>query len=247
MVTPPFTRAGAGTGPSRSCAGRPRRAVRRARSARRSGSASRASERSRCHPKRTKRHRGESGSLADEGTPREHQPGHARPPTFNLPAAIPSVYGGFVPAASRTCPSFPPRRSMGGGRRFESVRGLCKSAARRRFFVQIDLLQGERAVGTPALAERLRRCLAFNPTEWYTFSDHSPIVATFEGLRAPANQRRRAGPSSWNPGGTGGRWRNSSREARGPGSSRNPPATCPGWPDHRRALRDAPVLLLPGS
>jgi len=31
-----------------------------------------------------------------------------------------------------------------------------------------------------ALAERLRRCVAFNPTEWYAFSDHSPIVATFE-------------------------------------------------------------------
>jgi exonuclease III len=31
-----------------------------------------------------------------------------------------------------------------------------------------------------ALAERLRRCLALNPTEWYAFSDHSPIVATFE-------------------------------------------------------------------
>jgi hypothetical protein len=27
---------------------------------------------------------------------------------------------------------------------------------------------------------------------------------------SPANERRRAGPSSWNPGGTGGRWRNSS-------------------------------------
>ena len=31
-----------------------------------------------------------------------------------------------------------------------------------------------------ALAERLRRCVAFNPTEWYAFSDHGPIVATFE-------------------------------------------------------------------
>ena len=29
-------------------------------------------------------------------------------------------------------------------------------------------------------AERLRPCLAFNPTEWYAFSDHSPIVASFE-------------------------------------------------------------------
>jgi len=31
-----------------------------------------------------------------------------------------------------------------------------------------------------ALAERLRRCVAFNPTEWYAFIDHGPIVATFE-------------------------------------------------------------------
>ena len=31
-----------------------------------------------------------------------------------------------------------------------------------------------------ALAERLRRCVAFNPTEWYALSDHSSIVATFE-------------------------------------------------------------------
>ena len=33
---------------------------------------------------------------------------------------------------------------------------------------------------SPALAEKLRRCLAFSPTKWYAFSDHSPIVATFE-------------------------------------------------------------------
>ena len=31
-----------------------------------------------------------------------------------------------------------------------------------------------------ALAQRLRQCVAFNPTEWYAFSDHGPIVATFE-------------------------------------------------------------------
>lgn len=31
-----------------------------------------------------------------------------------------------------------------------------------------------------ALAERLRRCVAFNLPEWYAFSDHGPIVATFE-------------------------------------------------------------------
>src|SRR5262249_46451211 len=35
---------------------------------------------------------------------------------------------------------------QGGGLRFESGRGLCKSAARRRFSVQTDLLLVERAV-----------------------------------------------------------------------------------------------------
>jgi hypothetical protein len=37
------------------------------------------------------------------------------------------------------------------GLRFESGRGLCKSAAYRRFFVQIDLLLVERAVGMEPL------------------------------------------------------------------------------------------------
>jgi hypothetical protein len=41
----------------------------------------------------------------------------------------------------------------GGGRRFESARGLCKSAARRRFSVQLDLLQGERAMGMEPFME----------------------------------------------------------------------------------------------
>jgi exonuclease III len=30
-----------------------------------------------------------------------------------------------------------------------------------------------------ALAERLERCVALPPSEWYVHSDHSPIVATF--------------------------------------------------------------------
>lgn len=41
---------------------------------------------------------------------------------------------------------------------------------------QMDYLFASRA-----LAERLDRCAALPPTEWYTKSDHSPIVATFEG------------------------------------------------------------------
>src|SRR5215211_6072361 len=60
---------------------------------------------------------------------------------------------------------------------------------------------------SPAFAERLRRCLAFirlSGTPSATIARLSPR----RGLRAPANERQRAGPSSWNPGGTGGRWRN---------------------------------------
>jgi hypothetical protein len=44
-----------------------------------------------------------------------------------------------------------------GGRRFESVRGLCKSAAaRRRFLVHVDLLLVERAVGMEPFMELSR-------------------------------------------------------------------------------------------
>jgi hypothetical protein len=43
---------------------------------------------------------------------------------------------------------------------------------------QATRARGARLPGS--LAERLRRCVAFNPTGWYAFSDHSPIVATFE-------------------------------------------------------------------
>lgn len=32
---------------------------------------------------------------------------------------------------------------------------------------------------SPALAERLERCVALSPLEWYTRSDHSPILAAF--------------------------------------------------------------------
>ena len=50
-----------------------------------------------------------------------------------------------------------------------------RGALRARVATPADYL-----FASPALAERLRRCVAFNPTEWYAFSDQSPIVATFE-------------------------------------------------------------------
>jgi hypothetical protein len=46
-----------------------------------------------------------------------------------------------------------PSNGKGGGRRFESVRGLCKSAGNRRFLVQLDLLGLERAVGMEPFME----------------------------------------------------------------------------------------------
>jgi hypothetical protein len=42
---------------------------------------------------------------------------------------------------------------------------------------------GERHLGPARRVGRdacERRCVAFNPTDWYAFSDHSPVVATFE-------------------------------------------------------------------
>jgi hypothetical protein len=48
------------------------------------------------------------------------------------------------------------QRMVRGGRRFESVRGLCKSGARRRFSVQLDLLCVERAVGMEPFMELSR-------------------------------------------------------------------------------------------
>src|SRR5207248_6043079 len=55
-----------------------------------------------------------------------------------------------APGLSRAPPWY------GGGRRFESIRGLCKSAARRRFLVQTDLLVVEGAVGMEPFMELSR-------------------------------------------------------------------------------------------
>ena len=57
----------------------------------------------------------------------------------------------------------------------DAFAGQSSMAARPGVPYQEDYL-----FASPALAERLRRCVAFNPTGWYAFSDHSPIVATFE-------------------------------------------------------------------
>jgi hypothetical protein len=43
-----------------------------------------------------------------------------------------------------------------GGLRFESGRGLCKSAARRRFLVHADLRRAQRAVGMEPFMELSR-------------------------------------------------------------------------------------------
>jgi hypothetical protein len=39
---------------------------------------------------------------------------------------------------------------------------------------------GRLPVRLPGSCGQAAACLAFNPTEWYAFSDHSPIVAPFE-------------------------------------------------------------------
>jgi hypothetical protein len=40
-------------------------------------------------------------------------------------------------------------------------------------------------MSTLGLAGRLRRCVALNPIEWSNYSDHGPIVATFERTERP--------------------------------------------------------------
>jgi Glucose-6-phosphate dehydrogenase, NAD binding domain/Glucose-6-phosphate dehydrogenase, C-terminal domain len=47
-----------------------------------------------------------------KGTLREHNCGHARPPPATRLRRTPSSCSAFVPAGSRPCPRFPPRRSM---------------------------------------------------------------------------------------------------------------------------------------
>jgi hypothetical protein len=46
----------------------------------------------------------------------------------------------------------------------------------------------------PALAERLLRCVALDPTEWSEYSDHNPIVATTVGERTARVVRN---PPEW--------------------------------------------------
>jgi hypothetical protein len=71
------------------------------------------------------------------GTRRVHQPGHARARLDTADTPQSADCRRNVIASARPCPPVRPlNRSMqGGGRRFESVRGLCKIAANRRFSV----------------------------------------------------------------------------------------------------------------
>jgi hypothetical protein len=113
-----------------------------------------------------------------------------------------------VPANDRACTPVPPqnfhgKEGVGGSSPPEgsekapqiaafSVIAPCRSCSMRWVWSRLWSLQVPRGfplrlhfsalggVDLAALTERLRRCLAFNPTERYAFSDHSPIVATFE-------------------------------------------------------------------
>ena len=62
----------------------------------------------------------------------------------------------------------------------------------------------------------------------------------------PEHEQRRAGPSSENPSGTGGCWRNSSREARGPRRSRSPPAS-PGMASSSTCAARCPSAIASGA
>src|SRR6266508_4242235 len=74
-----------------------------------------------------------------------------------LQPGVPSCTGPGQPNEICVFPaSWPLAVIVGGGRRFESVRGLCKSAAKRRFFVQSDLLFVAPAVGMEPFMELSR-------------------------------------------------------------------------------------------
>jgi hypothetical protein len=45
---------------------------------------------------------------------------------------------------------------------------------------QVSLTLRKRQVVAATLLVPPNGAVAFNPTEWYAFGDHSPIVATFE-------------------------------------------------------------------
>jgi hypothetical protein len=65
-----------------------------------------------------------------EGTMREHQRGHARPPAVIPSRSIPLVCGTFVVAVTRACPCFPSRSSM--ARRGSTVRVRQRALQKRR-------------------------------------------------------------------------------------------------------------------
>jgi hypothetical protein len=63
-----------------------------------------------------------------------------------------------LPAVASACHRSPPEaHGKEGVNSFESVRGLCKSAARRRFCVRVDLQVQPRAVGMEPIMELSRR------------------------------------------------------------------------------------------
>jgi hypothetical protein len=73
-----------------------------------------------------------------------------------------------------------PLHGKEGGRRFESGRGLCKSAGNRRFLVQADLLVVERAVGMEPFMELSRRRTVHETGE-HPFPRRRPCIHSARG------------------------------------------------------------------
>jgi hypothetical protein len=71
--------------------------------------------------------------------------------------------------AERRLPTDPRRQASG--------RNPIRGEERYARYARVQQLRPITCSASPALAERLRRCLAFNLTEWYAFSDHSRIGA----------------------------------------------------------------------
>jgi hypothetical protein len=97
--------------------------------------------------------------LSESPTARGTQSTHIGNDTRDVSRRIPDASIGAIcrrncVASDRACTRVTPPSSMvRRGRRFESVRGLCKSAGNRRFLVQGDLLLLRRAVGMEPFME----------------------------------------------------------------------------------------------
>jgi hypothetical protein len=123
--------------------------------------------------------------LHDVRTWCEHEPDHARPRAGHCRRQILSVCGAFVVARTRACPRFPPRPQdgKGGGRRFESVRGLSEQENPRKsgmFVVQDSTAERSPA---PSDRDRARGAASRKAVQIDLFTGHHGVPPQIGGTR----------------------------------------------------------------